>query len=160
MPVRIHRHEKGIDMKVTLIHRPELTDTEVDVKYSQWSTHISQIKKLLLSAETILSGMCDNVTYQLAPADIYYIESVDKRSYLYGEKAVYEATERLYQLEELLKDAGFVRISKNCIINQIYLYSIKMLPNSHVEAQLRNGEKVIVTRKYITNIREALERTL
>lgn len=145
-------------MKVTLKHQPELIDTEVDVRYPKWSHRINHIEKLLLSFDKTISGKRDQVKYQFAPGDIYYIESVDKRTYLYSEQTVYEATERLYQLEELLKDAGFVRVSKNCIINQMYLRSIKMLSNSHVEAKLLNGEKIIVTRKYITSIREALER--
>lgn len=154
------KDEREIRMKVTMIHQPELIETEIDVRYPKWSARVKHIEKMLLSVEITIGGKCDNVTYRLTPGDIYYIESVDKRTYLYGEQMVYEATERLYQLEEMLKNIGFVRVSKKCLINQIYLQSIKMLPNSHVEAQLRNGEKVIVTRKYITNIREALERTL
>ena len=95
----------------------------------------------------------------VAVADIYYIESVDKHSFVYCEDEVYETELRLYQLEEELLAAGFVRISKSCLVNIRVLQSIKPLLNSRLEATLINGEKLTVTRKYIHVIRTALEES-
>ena len=62
----------------------------------------------------------------------------------------------LYQLLEELGDAGFVQVSKSCILNINVLESIRPLRNSRMEATLSNGERVEVTRKYVSAIKEKL----
>lgn len=64
---------------------------------------------------------------------------------------------RLYQLAEELDDAGFVKISKSCLINLHMLSCIRPLINSRMEAALSNGEKVNITRKYVSAIRKKLQ---
>lgn len=145
-------------MKVALRHQPELQDTEVLIQYPELSDKVKQIETVLLAMDKTITGKSEGVMYQLVPGEVYYIESVDKRTYIYCEKGVYEAGERLYQLEKILESSGFVRVSKNCIVNQWKLKAIRMLPNSHIEAILVNGEKVVVTRKYIADIRRVLEK--
>lgn len=56
-------------------------------------------------------------TFQLGLADILYIESVDRKTFLYTEEQVYETDRRLYELEDYLKDHSFFRTSKTTIIN-------------------------------------------
>lgn len=40
-------------------------------------------------------------------ADVLYIDTVDKRTFLYTENDVYETVFKLYELEEQLEDADF-----------------------------------------------------
>lgn len=71
---------------------------------------------------------------------------------------MYQTEFRLHELEDMLLHAGFVRISKSCILNIQMLDTIKPLINSRLEATLQNGERVFVTRKYLHSIKEALEK--
>ena len=57
----------------------------------------------------------------------------------------------------MLKEAGFVRVSKSTILNIGVLKGVKRLVNSKLEAVLLNGESVCVTRKYLKDIKEALQ---
>lgn len=90
--------------------------------------------------------------------DIFYLESVDKKVFVYCEKEVYGSNYRLYELEEQLSQAGFVRVSKSVVLNVEKLIGIKTLVNSKLEAKLSNGESVCVTRKYLKDIRNELLR--
>ena len=69
---------------------------------------------------------------------------------MYTEKTVYRCKEKLYELEELLENSSFVRISKSCILNIDYLESVKAVFNGKLEALLSNGEKVIINRHYVS----------
>lgn len=65
---------------------------------------------------------------------VYYIETIDRRTYLYTASRVYESSEKLLSLEKLLEAAGFIRVRKNCIINKYKLRSMMISKNSHIEA--------------------------
>lgn len=70
---------------------------------------------------------------------------------------MYAAEPKLYQLLNELEHSGFIQISKSCILNIHYMASIKSLPNSKMEAKLKNAEHLLVNRKYLAGIRRALE---
>ena len=72
-------------------------------------------------------------------------------------EAIYQTDWRLYQLAEELGQAGFVQVSKSCILNINVLKSIRPIFNSRMEAKLINGEKVIINRSYIKAVKEALK---
>ena len=88
--------------------------------------------------------------------DIYYIESVDKKTFVYLENGVYRTDFRLYQLKNKLQTYGFVQISKSCILNINILDNIRPLFNSRMEATLKNGEKVNINRSYLNGVKKAL----
>ena len=90
-------------------------------------------------------------------SDIYYIESVDKQTFVYLEKEVYHTDLRLYQLIEQLKKYRFVQISKSCILNIYYMDSIKPIFNSRMEATLKNSERVYINRNYLNDVKRALK---
>jgi len=98
----------------------------------------------------------DNTEQMINILDIYYIESVDKKTFVYLENAVYRTDFRLYQLKDKLRAYGFVQINKSCILNISALDSIRPLFNSRMEATLKNGEKVQINRNYLNEVKKAL----
>ncbi len=86
---------------------------------------------------------------------IYYIESVDKRTYVYTKEGCYEAKNRLYELEELLS-RNFFRSAKAMIINLRKIKSVKAEINGRMTAELLNGEQVIIARSYVKELKERL----
>ena len=58
----------------------------------------------------------DGNTYLCKLTQVYYIESVDKRTWVYTRDGCFESRERLYELEEKL-GLYYVRISKSMIVN-------------------------------------------
>ncbi|MDR2184936.1 MAG: LytTR family transcriptional regulator DNA-binding domain-containing protein, partial [Treponema sp.] len=58
---------------------------------------------------------------------------VDKRTFVYCDKAVYHIEQHLYQLIKELAKSGFVQISKSCLVNINMVESIRQLFNSRME---------------------------
>jgi DNA-binding LytR/AlgR family response regulator len=63
----------------------------------------------------------------------------------------------LYQINEKLAGLGFVQISKYCLININKLDKIIPLSNRRMEAVLKNGKRVFITRKYLYDIKKVLQ---
>ena len=86
---------------------------------------------------------------------IYYIESVDKKSYLYTKEDCYETKLRLYEAEQQLS-ANFFRCSKAMIVNVRKIKAVKSELNGRFRATLLNGEEIIIARSYVKNLKERL----
>lgn len=132
-------------------------EIEVLIKYARKNHTVDRLISLIKSADCSINCSDDSRQLKISAVDIYYIESVDKKTYVYCEKSVYRTELRLYELLNMLSNSGFVQISKSCIVNINVLDSIKPLANSHIEATLMNGERITVTRKYIADIKTKLQ---
>lgn len=106
---------------------------------------IEQIKQYDIK----LTGKKNDSIHSLLANDLYYIESVDNKSFLYDQNEVYESDVKLYKFEKLVEGTNFIRISKNIIVNIAYIESVRALFNGKFEATLTNDEKVIVNRHYV-----------
>ena len=114
------------------------------------------------SAIEILENNCrvvpviyEDSTMMCRTDKIYYIESVDKRSYIYTKDGCYETKYRLYELDEILSQ-NFFRCAKAMIINIRKLKAVKAELNGRMTAELLNGEQVIIARSYVKDLKERL----
>lgn len=143
-------------MKIKAEQDLSCEDIEITIKYSQKDKRLTRIIHYLQSYDAQIKCSVDDTEQMVNIADIYYIESVDKKTFVYLEKKVYHIDLRLYQLKEKLQNFGFVRISKSCLLNINVMKNIRPLFNSRMEATLNNGEKVYVSRKYLNEVKKAL----
>ncbi|MEE0265932.1 MAG: LytTR family DNA-binding domain-containing protein [Acutalibacteraceae bacterium] len=139
-------------MKLILKENPNVELT-VTIEYPKQSSQLNRIIQKLKSEEKALVGSENGRDYKVFMPDIFYIESVDKRTFIYTRDMVFRSEKRLYQLENELKEYDFVKVSRNCLVNINELIHIKALANSRLEAELSNGEKIIVSRTYIPEIK-------
>lgn len=122
-----------------------------------------QITDEVLRALAVLKGDGDKIVayqgeeiYTLAPSEICYFESVDNRVFVYGQKTVFESRQKLYELEEQLAHTSFLRISKSVILNIKSIAFLSPAFNGRMEASLHNGEKIIITRSYVNDMKKKL----
>ncbi len=144
-------------MKIKAEQDLSCNEIEVTIKYPQKGKQVNRIIDFLQSFEMQIKCVGGNAEKMINILDIYYIESVDKKTFVYLENAVYRTDFRLYQLKNKLQAYGFVQISKSCILNINALDSIRPLFNSRMEATLKNGEKVHINRSYLNGVKKALE---
>ena len=143
-------------MIVKLEQDLSLEEVEVLIKYPVMNKSVARIAAMLKSANTRIKCSLEGGEKFVSASDIYYFESVDKTTFVYCEQEVYKTDYRLYQIVKDFAHLGFVRISKSCVLNTSVLNSIAPLPNSRMEVTLQNGERLLVTRKYLENIKQAL----
>lgn len=142
-------------MKLILRENPD-AELTVTVEYPRQNRQVSRIVQKLRSEETFLVGSENGRSYKVHVPDIFYIESVDKRVFIYTADRVFRSEKRLYQLEQELEKYDFGKVSRACLVNLNELCHIKALANSRLEGELSNGEKIIVSRTYIPEIKRKL----
>lgn len=117
---------------------------------------VREIASFVKSRQGSLSGGKEGRQYEIALPDIYYIESVDGKAFLYTKDQVYETSYRIYELEDRLKSGHFLRISKSMLLNLMKIRSIQPALNGRFAAILQSGEEVIITRSYVKGLKAAL----
>ena len=141
--------------RITKIDRdkPEL----LEIHCHKISDEVREIIAFVKSRQGQLTGTADERQYEIAVSDVFYIESVDNRNFIYTKDKVYETRQKLYELEELLKDKHFLRVSKSTLLNLMKVSAIKPALNSRFTADLFSGEQVVITRKYVPELKKALK---
>jgi DNA-binding LytR/AlgR family response regulator len=117
---------------------------------------IESIRSYALTKGTTLVGSVDERVYQFNLTDVFYFEAVDERVFAYTKNKTYELKIRLYELENAYSDKHFVRCSKSFIINLMKLDSISPALNGRFTAQMKNGEKIIISRQYVPEMKRAV----
>ena len=118
---------------------------------------VKEIVQFVRAREGLLKGTKGDRQYKIALPDILYIEAVDEKTFIYLKDDCYESGKRLYEFEELLASRSFARISKSVVVNLMKIDSIKPSLNGRFSCILTNGEQVIISRKYVPDIREKLK---
>lgn len=118
---------------------------------------VREIEAFVKSRQGSLSGVRDERQYEVAIADLYYIESVDGKTFLYTKDQVYETPYRVYELESLLKANAFLRVSKSTLLNLMKIRAIRPALNGRFSAVLQSGEEVIISRNYVKDLKSALK---
>lgn len=143
-------------MKVTIIEDPNIKEMELSVVCAKITNEINEIVSKISAIGQTVAGKKDEETFLIPIKKIFYFESVDGKIFFYTENELYEATAKLYQIEESLKHLQFARISKTVIANLDKMLSIRKAENSRLVATLVNQEKLVVSRQYVSEIKEKL----
>ena len=141
--------------RITKIDRdkPEL----LEIHCHKISDEVREIVAFVKSRQGQLTGIADERQYEISISDIFYIESVDNKAFIYTKSKVYETRQKLYELEEILKEKRFLRVSKSTLLNLMKVSAIKPALNSRFTAELFSGEQVVITRKYVPELKKALK---
>lgn len=144
-------------MKLNIQEDLSLGETEITIRCPYMDNRLKRLVEQIRQYSSCLTGYQETKQFQLPLESIYYLESVDGKTFLYQKKEVYTCRENLAALESQLARSGFVRISKNCILNLAFLEYVEPLFNHRLKAILKNGEALIVSRNYIASLREQLK---
>ncbi len=104
----------------------------------------------------IKCNQLDERLMQLEHGEIYYFETVDQKVFAYCEKEVFETKSRIYELEEALGTTDFFRASKSVLLNLKVIKSLSPAFGGRIEAVLKNGEHVIISRQYVGILKQKL----
>ncbi len=142
-------------MKVNLeiVSSPE--QEEAVIRAVQKTDDIQMVIDILEHGISNIMVLKDDRQYLCNMDSIYYAESVDKKTFIYTKDECYQTKKRLYELEEELT-ANFLRCSKSMIVNIRKIRNVKSDLNGRMNAQLLNGETVIISRSYVKNLKRKL----
>lgn len=145
-----------ITLKLQILKKENLIETEIDIRYSNMTQSLNSIIQYIRQQEYLIQGTFDNKLYQIPLNKILYFETVDKRTFIYTQQKIFECKKKLSVIEQDLIKANIIRISKTVLLNISYLACIKPYPNHRLLAELNNKENLIVSRKYISSLRDKI----
>lgn len=118
---------------------------------------VREIVTFVKSRQGQLTGILEGTQYEIPVSEVCYIEAVDNKCFLYCQKQVYETRQKLYELEEELRNRHFLRISKSMLVNLMSVRAIRPALNGRMTAVLQTDEQVIISRKYVPELKKALK---
>ena len=143
-------------MKIAINIDENIKDTEISISCSRLT---SEVEKMIATLRILNQQMMvtqKDETVILDVSKIVYIESVDRKTFVYTKDTVYESKLKLYEVEEELCESGFFRASKSCIVQLRYIKSLKADIDRRIRLTLESGEQIMVSRQYADELKKRL----
>lgn len=128
------------------------------IEYPENNRSAAELIRKIRALDLRFNAVDDGKQIRIGLSEVYYLENVERKLFLYTEKDVYRYEATMAEAEEAAAGTGLVRISRTCIMNTEHLKEIRQVKNSRLEAILDNGEMLIVSRKYLKDIKNVFKR--
>lgn len=143
-------------MKITIEEIGKEQEEEMILRCHEQNTDMLHLLQSLKATKNGLVGIKGEEIHRLSMDDIFYFEVVDNRAFFYCRENVYESKLKLYEFEKLCKDSSFFRASKSMILNTDKIDFVAPSFSGRFEATLQNGEKVTVSRQYVSILKKKM----
>ncbi len=143
-------------MKIDISVDEAATDLTVSITCKQLTPDIERIIAALRMMDHQLTARKGSEVHMLDIAQVLYMESVDRKCFIYTDDDVYESDFRLYELEQQLEEYGFFRVSKSCLIHLQKIRSLKADINRKIRITMSNGEQIMASRQYAEALKQRL----
>ncbi len=143
-------------MKISININENSSDTEIVINCSALTPETERIIAALRMLDSQMTVTKNGEVYILDVAKIVYVESVDRKTFVYTEGDCFESRLKLYEMEQQLCQSGFLRISKSCLVHLKYIRSLRAELDRKLRLTLDNGEQIIVSRQYADDLKQRL----
>lgn len=143
-------------LKIEINVNENVKDIEITVSCSRLTPEIEKILATLRILDRQIMARKGDEIYVVDVSKVIYLESVDRKTFVYTKGDIYESGLKLYELEQQLCECGFFRASKSCVIQLKYVKSLKTDINRRIRVTLENGEQIIVSRQYAEELKKKL----
>ena len=143
-------------MKVEIIVDDKAEDLHVLVTCRRLTPEIEKLMEMLRMMDRQLTARKNGEIYLVDISEVIYIESVERKCFVYTSTEVYESDFRLYELEGQLEAFGFLRVSKSFLIHLRSVQSLKADINRKIRITMSNGEQIIASRQYADELKKRL----
>lgn len=140
-------------MEIRIVVGEDVEDTVVTIQCREHNALVDRLVAALRIIDRRITVYHEGNMTVLDLEKILYIESVDRKCFIYTAEGLYESCSRLYELEQQLGQYLFARISKACIVNLKNVESIRTYVDRRLLMTLMNGEQLIVSRQYAEGIK-------
>lgn len=144
-------------MKIAIDIQPDNKETQITILCNKLTPDIEKIIATLRILNQQLMVIKGDENYVLDVSKIIYIETIERRTFVYTKDTFYETKLKLYEMEERLCESGFFRVSKSCLVHLRYIRSLKNDINRRLRLTLESGEQIMVSRQYADEIKRRLE---
>jgi DNA-binding LytR/AlgR family response regulator len=145
-------------MKLIKTREENIEENYLELHYDMIDEETKAVLDRLRDTLRYIEGTTEKGKVTVALTDIFYIETVDRKTFAYTKDTCVEIREALRDIIEEFENIGFVRISKSAVVN---IYKIQKLQgdiNMRVIIYLKNGEQLIMNRSYRNDFYDKLNK--
>lgn len=145
-------------MKIEIITNEEFSETRIKIYTKEKNQEIEQIVKKIQSLKkdesNIINGYQDRVLFRLKLGNINRFYTQLGITYADVEQDTYKIKNKLYELEELLQNTSFIRISKSEIVNVDQIQKIDLSFSGTICVYFKDGSSTYASRRFVKKVKE------
>ena len=88
------------------------------VEYPEYDQSVERLITKIKNLSISFSGKTDGKSVSIDLFDIYYIENVDRKMFIYSKDNVYRYDGSMSDIDSAIADTDLVRISRTCFMNE------------------------------------------
>ena len=144
-------------MRVEIKIDTNCDETKVTITTSKMTEEVNElVRKISEQTPSVLVGFKDDSATILDCEKVIRFYSANQKIYAVTDDTEYTMRLRLYELEQRLNPAEFVRISNSEIINLKEIKGFDLSFAGTICVQFRNDSVSYVSRRYVTKIKQIL----
>lgn len=147
---------EGAALKVLIKQIDTESEERAIIQCHEVSDDVKSIVRFIKTTGATLAGYVDERVSQIPLQNIFFVETVDNKTFAYTSKKVYELKCKLYEFAMQYEERKFFRCSKSFVINLMKIDSVRPILNGRFSAMMFNGEEVIISRQYVPELKKRL----
>ncbi len=143
-------------MKITINVEPSAAETSLLITCKELTPQVEKVLAAIRILDKQITAKKEDSVFLIDLADIFYIEALERRTFIYTDKEVFDSEMKLYELEAALAQYDFIRVSKNTICSLRKIKSLKSEVDRKIKITMENGYQIIASRMYADELRKKL----
>lgn len=145
-----------------------LIKSEIDSKYDELEIHVcknmadSEVNSTLETLHAVFDKTIKSVDERgnvctIKPSEVISFYAEGQKVFALKEDGKYSVSLKLYELEEDLEKAYFVRISKSELVNVKRIRSLDLSLTGTIRVVMKNGYETYTSRRNVTKLKNILK---
>jgi DNA-binding LytR/AlgR family response regulator len=143
-------------MRVNIIENADTKEIFAEIHCREITAEVNRLKAHIENYAVRIKGEYEKEAVYVDLKDILYFESVDSKTFIYTKERVLTAELRLYEIEKRLSEKNFFRCSKSVVVNIGKIVRLKPEISRNIIATLDNGEAVVISRRYVSELKRII----
>ena len=143
-------------MRVNIIENADTKEIFAEIHCREITAEVNRLKAHIENYAVRIKGEYEKEAFYVDLKDILYFESVDSKTFIYTKERVLTAELRLYEIEKRLSEKNFFRCSKSVVVNLGKIVKLKPEISRNIIATLDNGEAVVISRRYVSELKRII----
>ncbi len=145
----------GYTVKINIRINPDLIEPFAEIHTRELTVEIQEMIERI-NHKTVLTAVKDQKIYILNPAEVVCFFTESQRVMARTASETFALKLKLYELEQMLGETSFVRISNSVIANVNYIKNISIAFNGTLDVKFKDGSTEFVSRRYVSKIKDYL----
>ena len=143
-------------MRVNIIENADTKEIFAEIHCREITAEVNRLKAHIENYAVRIKGEYEKEAVYVDLKDILYFESVDSKTFIYTKERMLTAELRLYEIEKRLSEKNFFRCSKSVVVNLGKIVKLKPEISRNIIATLDNGEAVVISRRYVSELKRII----